>query len=64
MAGGPTKVNTLKTTIKDIKEIFNIVLDKISEKLINSKIHEVLNEINNSSKKFESNSIVSSTADE
>lgn len=64
MAGGPTKVNTLKTTIKDIKETFNIVLDKISEKLINSKIHEVLNEINNSSKKFESNSIVSSTANE
>lgn len=51
-------------TIDTIKEVFNVGLDKVSAKLINSKIHEVLNEINSSSKKFESNNIVSSPAAE
>ena len=54
-------------TIDTIREIFNIGSDKTSAKLINSKIHEVLDEINNNNynnnEKLESNAVVS-VADE
>lgn len=46
-------------TIDTIKETFNVGLDKVSSKLINTKIHEVLNEINSKNEKIESNSITS-----
>lgn len=55
---------TLATiTIDTFKETFNVGLNKVSSKLINSKIHEVLNEINSKDEKSESIS-VSSVADE
>lgn len=53
-------------TIDSIKETFNIGLDKVSAKLINSKIHEIIDTINNSkntTNKLESTSVIS-VADE
>ncbi|MDD4835326.1 MAG: PH domain-containing protein [Lutispora sp.] len=52
-------------TVDTIKETFNIGLSKVSAKLINSKIHEVINDIKNNkgNGKLESND-AASTADE